>query len=84
MTPEERKQFNDMKRRLEQLEQVQNVSFIENMKRRLFPITLNDLPSIKLSNLSDVGGTDSPTNGQVLKYDGTTDNRWEPGTDNTA
>lgn len=34
MTPEERTQFNDMKRRLEALERVESVQFIENVKRR--------------------------------------------------
>ena len=34
MTPEERTQFNDMKMRLDALERVESVSFIENVKRR--------------------------------------------------
>lgn len=82
MTPEERRQFEDMQRRLELLERVENVGFIENVRRRLFAgLTVAELPSIKLSDLSDVSGTDGASTGKVLKKAATT---WQPGTDATS
>jgi len=78
MNPQQLAEFNDMKKRLETLERVENVSFIGNMTRRLRE-SLN-IPT-KLSDLDDVSGTDSASTGQVLKKTSTT---WQPGTDNTA
>ena len=82
MTPQERQEFNDLKQRLVKLEQVENVSFIENLQRRVIgSLSVSDLPRLKLSDLSDVSGTDGASTGQVLKKTATT---WQPGTDNTA
>lgn len=68
-----------MQKRLTALETVQNVSFIETLKRRVFSsLVITDLPAIKLSNLSDVEDTDSATTGYVLKKTATT---WQPATD---
>jgi ferritin-like protein len=78
MPPQDRQEFEDMKKRLAALERVENVPFIENITRRL-----RDSFSIprKLSDLNDVSGTDSASIGQVLKKTATT---WQPGTDNTG
>lgn len=35
MTPQERQEFNDMKKRLTDLESVRNVSFVRELQRRL-------------------------------------------------
>lgn len=44
--------------------------------------TIQDIVgALRLVDLQDVTGTDAATNGQVLKYNGTT---WAPGTDNTG
>ena len=72
----------ELEKKVRDLESVRNVSFIENIKRNASKtIKLIDLPPIKLSDLSDVSGTDSATTGQVLKKTATT---WQPGTDNIA
>lgn len=73
MTPEERREFDDMKRRLAELERVEGTAFIESLRRRL------NVPQ-QLGDLTDVSSS-APSTGQVLKYDG---NVWAPGTDNTA
>jgi hypothetical protein len=78
MSPELLQKFNEMEQRLTRLERVENVSFIENMARRLQE-TFN-IPR-RLSDLDDVSNTDDASPGQVLKKTGTT---WQPGTDNTA
>lgn len=35
MTPKDRQEFNDMKKRLESIESVRNVSFVRELQRRL-------------------------------------------------
>jgi hypothetical protein len=42
---------------------------------------LDIVGTLRLSDLDDVTGTDSATNGHVLKYNGST---WAPGTDNVV
>lgn len=42
---------------------------------------LDIVGTLRLSDLDDVTGTDSATNGQVLKYNGSA---WAPGTDNVV
>lgn len=80
MSPEQ--QIAKLEERVKNLEQVTNTSFIANIKRYVFSsLDVTDLPPIKLSNLSDVSGTDTASTGQVLKKTATT---WQPGTDNTA
>ena len=72
----------ELEKKVRDLESVRNVSFIENIKRLVVAkLNVSDLPSLKLSDLSDVSGTDAASTGQVLKKTATT---WQPGTDNTA
>ena len=84
MTPEERTQMDDMQRRLMQLELAENVSFIENIKRKAGIVTDGEvralLAALQLSDLVNVDAA-SPSNGEVLKYDSTSE-KWEPATDN--
>lgn len=75
MSPEQR-QIEELQKRIEKLERAENVAFIESLQRRLNFVS----GDISLTDLSDVTIT-SPTNGQVLKYNGT---NWAEGTDNTA
>jgi len=78
MSPLERK-VQELEKKVAQMERAENVAFIEALARRLTDAF--NIPE-RLSDLSDVGSdTDSPSTGQVLKYDGTD---WSPGTDNTA
>ena len=81
MTPEERIEFNQMKATLHNLQRVEDVAFIENIKRRLdvagdvalavSRTTLNDLADV------DTGGV---SNGQVIKYTSSTQT-WENAND---
>jgi len=69
MSPEQRQQFEMMQKRLDALERVENVSFIESIKRRLGVNTTvaADINAITLTDLADVD-TDGVTDGQVIKY----------------
>ena len=81
MTPQERLEFEALKKQVQSLIAVENVSFIENIIRRCITrLSVTDLPLLKLSDLSDVSNTDSAGTGTVLKKTSTT---WQPGTDNT-
>lgn len=80
MTPEERRQFQEMKARLEKLERAENVSAVKAFERNSSFITQATLDALTLSDLSDVT-LSSPSAGEVLKYNGTV---WTEGTDNTA
>ena len=79
MTPEQLQMFEAMQVRIKNLEQGENVAFIENVKRRidmpslLKKITLNDLANVSVP---------APTNGQVLKFTTTGVDRWIASTDN--
>ena len=77
MSPEQLTQFNDMKTRLEKLERVENVAFLKMLERNSIFVTQETLDALTLTNLADVTLT-SPSNGQVLKYNGTV---WAEGTD---
>ena len=79
MSPEQR-QIEELQKRIEKLERAENVAFIESLQRRLTFVSQNTLDALTLTDLSDVTIT-SPTNGQVLKYNGT---NWAEGTDNIA
>lgn len=82
MSPEEKIRMNLLEKRVNDMYRGEDVSFIRTMIRRIFALTtVDDLPVIKLSDLSDVSGTDSASTGQVLKKTATT---WQPGTDNTG
>lgn len=80
MNPEIRQLQNEvreLKKLLNSLHRVENVSFIESLRRRLLG-SVDDLPDIKLSDLTDVSGTDTASTGEVLKKTATT---WQPGVD---
>lgn len=81
MTPEERRQFQEMQRMVRAMYEVADPAFIANLERRvLVDVYSTDNPP-KLSDLSDVSGTDTASTGEVLKKTATT---WQPGTDNIA
>ncbi len=77
MTPEEQNRMNKLEQTVQNLLLVQDVSFIENIKRRI------DLQSfaktIKLGDLFDVE-VEGATNNQVIKID-TSDYKWKPAND---
>lgn len=79
MSPQEQQEFETLKRTVAQLQRVEDVAFIANLKRRVVGDALTD--AIALLGLNDLGDViiSSPTNGQVLKYNGTA---WVNGTDN--
>lgn len=77
MTPEQLQQFQDMQRRLESLERAENVSFIDNIRRRLNVEQL--ISQIRLGSLFDVDDT-GITNGQLLKWNSTS-KRYKPAND---
>lgn len=82
MSIKEQYLLEEILRRLTALENVQNVAFIESVKRKIYQdMEVEDLPAIKLSDLSDVEDTDDAATGKVLKKTATT---WQPGTDQTA
>ena len=74
MNPQERLEFQKMKQDLAKLQRLEDISFTENLKRRI------SIPR-RLSDLEDVLDTDNASTGEVLKK---TARGWEPGTDNTA
>lgn len=83
MTPQEKRDFDEMKATLQSLVRVENVPFIENIKRRLdVEATVNN--AVGALTLNDLGDVDvpAPTNGQVLKYTTTGVDRWIAGADN--
>ena len=84
MSPSQLAEFNDMKRRLQALERGENIEFIKNIERRL-DIAGEVRLAINQSSLNDLLDVDvpAPSNGQVLKYTITGDDRWIAGTDNT-
>ena len=81
MSPEQLQQFQLMQKRLDALERVESVSFIESMKRRLgIAETVEaDIDAIRLTDLSDVD-TSGVSNNQVIKYNSGT-NTWENAND---
>lgn len=81
MTPEERQQFEEMQRTLRQLLAVEDVAFIENIKRRLdvSGLVSNAISQTELNDLADVDTT-GVSNGQVIKYTSAT-STWENAND---
>lgn len=71
MTPNERQEFEALKKLVMSIREAKDLSFVESVVRRL-------TNRFALSDLSDVSGTDNATTGQVLKKTATT---WQPGTD---
>jgi hypothetical protein len=83
MSPSQLAEFNDMKKRLEALETVRNISFVKELERRL-DITSKVSYGINQASINDLSDVDitSVSNGQVLKYTTTGVDRWVNGTDN--
>jgi methyl coenzyme M reductase subunit C len=80
MTPQEKTEFENLKRVVARLQQMEDLVFRENIKRRAVDPTITvALAAVDLEDLRNVTIT-SPTNGQVLKYNGTA---WVNGTDLT-
>lgn len=77
MTPQDRLQFEQMQKDLATLKSVQDINFIENIKRRLDYD--GRFARLRLNDLADVD-TDGVSNGQVIKYNSTTD-VWENAND---
>jgi hypothetical protein len=84
MNPLEQK-LQELERRLQALERGENIEFVKNIERRL-DIAGEVRLAINQSSLNDLldVDVDSPSNGQVLKYTTTGDDRWIAGTDNIA
>lgn len=85
MTPQEKKEFEELKRTVLALRSVTDVPFIESMRRRLdvdSAVRLG-INRASINDFLDVEIT-SPSNGQVLKYTTTGVDRWVNGTDNVA
>lgn len=80
MTPQERIELETLKRAVTQLQRVEDVAFIQNIKRRVLGTAIAD--ALALLDLEDLRNVtiSSPTNGQVLKYNGSA---WVNGADNT-
>jgi len=72
MSPQELERINKLEKLVTSLLNVENLAFKGALERRL-----DFLKTFKLADATDVLST-VPTNGQVLKYNGTA---WAPGTD---
>lgn len=85
MTPQEKREFEELKTLVQTLLRVESVPFIESIKRRL-DIKGEVSRGISLASLGDLSDVDIPTpsDGQVLKYTTTGDDRWIAGADNVA
>lgn len=83
MTPQERNEFDTLKTLVDTLLRAENVSFIENIKRRmdLAGLVRTEIGNASINDLGDVDIT-SVSNGQVLKYTTSGTDRWINGTDN--
>ncbi len=81
MTPEERQQFKEMKQTLDSLVRVENVPFIESIKRRL-DVTALVTAAIGKTNIGTLLNVDDTgiTNGQLLKWNSSTE-LYEPAND---
>lgn len=79
MTPEQLTQFREMQETIKRILRAEDPAFIKSIERNSTFVTADELSTLKLSDLSDVEGTDSATTGQVLKKTATT---WQPGADN--
>ena len=81
MSPEQ-KQINELKRQVKRLEDFvlsfDNPGAVKPSVKKTIQTLIGTL---KLSDLSDVEGTDGASTGQVLKKTSTT---WQPGTDNVV
>jgi len=77
MTPEERTQFNEMKKLLERMRQGEDIVFVENIKRRLD--VKGEIRKTRINDLLNVNDT-GITNGQLLKWD-SSENQYLPAND---
>lgn len=81
MTPQERQEFETLKKTVQAIYTVRDVSFIEECKRRFVEEAVADaLLTLRLGDLSDV--TDDATTGQVIKKQA--DGTWQGANDNTT
>ena len=82
MTPQETERMNKLEEIVMSILAVENVPFIEQVKRRIVESEVAlQISQTNLSGLADVENTDGASTGQVLKKTATT---WQPGTDNIA
>jgi len=74
MTPEERTRLNKLEETVRQMQRVEDISFVENIKRRIdFEGNFKRLFSLsKIGELLNVDDT-GVSNGQILKYNSTTE-----------
>ena len=79
MSPEQRLEWQEMKKKLEALRRVEDNAFIENMFRRLEQRIDEKLAAINLTDLNDVD-TSGVSNNQVIKYNSTS-GVWENAND---
>ena len=81
MSPDEREKMEKLEQQVEALLLVQDVPFIENMKRRLdiSSIVATAISNTNLTELFDVD-TDGVTNGQVIKFTSSS-STWENAND---
>lgn len=88
MSPEDRREFEELKKTVRNLKMVQDVDFIESIKRRLRvnedveSMVDTKIAAIELNDLADVNTT-GVSNGQVIKYN-SSNSTWEDANDNTA
>ena len=75
MSPQEKKEFAQLKALVDGLIRVENVPFKASLERRLDFLS----GSFQLSDATNVSNA-TPSSGQVLKWNGTV---WAPGTDNS-
>ena len=89
MNPQLLAEFNDIKRRLQALERAENIEFVKNIERRIRleevarTIAVEAIANASINDLLDVD-VPTPSNGQVLKWTTTGDDRWIAGTDNVV
>ncbi len=70
MTPEQRLELENLRTELDAIKQALDPVFVRAIMRSVKEsLTVSDLPAIKLSDLSDVSGTDSATTGQEENVD---------------
>lgn len=88
MSPEDRREFEELKKTVRNLKMVQDVDFIESIKRRLRvnedveSMVDTKIAAIELNDLADVNTT-GVSNGQVIKYN-SSNSTWEDANDNTT
>jgi len=81
MTPQDRRELNELRVAVTELQRVLNVSFVEEMKRRLnLDSEISDaIGRIDIGDLNNVDTT-GVTNNQVLKYNSSNET-WGPAND---